>query len=681
MTIFRYTAIYVVLIAHIFGLPAGGFLYASQLGSKDELNLEFKPDAPEAGISAAMDPVKPAQEPTVVKVPSKDVSTPVILPEPIPPVPPPPPQKVEAKKPAFVVPQRIKSRPIKIKENKTEIKTPSKAIGVQGSGYKVQGTGETVRTPEAVKVPADKIEIKSPLKADKAAEKKKKISPAGVEAQGKKPKVKGGGIINKWLGLEMGMESMGSRKPPAKQIVLNDNPNDIFTLDDCIEIAIKNSIPLQIAEKSAKLAEMRVLEARRNMLPSITIAFEPYAGKVNERNYIGRKQYIEGKQPLFHGGELYFTLKQAETNLEITKNEGDKVRNELVLQVKKAYYTFAKSEDNLQMQIELSGEVEHIFQMVNDQYDANVASKLELLNVSSQVSQIKYQFASAEGDVAVAELILKQAMNIDPEIKVNIVPKLEFNRVRVNYEDALRAAFMNRPEMRINMLMLEYYTYGKRIAGAKSSPKIDLMGSWGLAKENYTPRDNAWGQTDPAAVPNFFNNPVMKLDQQWYAGVKTSLPIWGSTMEYSHTREQWTPVISAFQGTEAATNSFKLKLLDNLAMYSDKQLSEIEFARARQELNKLKQDVTLEVKEQCFGYQKALIQLDTASNKVRYQENDFEFMKMKRGMDEIPDSSIIESMIKLTQERFAYVQALADCHTSIAGINKAIGIEDYFKDE
>jgi hypothetical protein len=38
-------------------------------------------------------------------------------------------------------------------------------------------------------------------------------------------------------------------------------------------------------------------------------------------------------------------------------------------------------------------------------------------------------------------------------------------------------------------------------------------------------------------------------------------------------------------------------------------------------------------------------------------------------------------MIKLFQERFGYVQALADCHTAIASVNKAIGIEDYFKDE
>ena len=67
--------------------------------------------------------------------------------------------------------------------------------------------------------------------------------------------------------------------------------------------------------------------------------------------------------------------------------------------------------------------------------------------------------------------------------------------------------------------------------------------------------------------------------------------------------------------------------------------------------------------------------------KVKYQEKDLEFTKMKRSLDEAQDSSVIESMIKLSQERFGYVQALTDCHTAVASINKAIGVKDYIKDE
>lgn len=457
---------------------------------------------------------------------------------------------------------------------------------------------------------------------------------------------------------------------PSKEMV------GVYSLDDCINIAVKNHIPLRVAEKSVELAEMRIFEARRNMLPSATVAFEESIGRVSGRRYVGRKQYVEGQQPIFHGGELYFTMKQAETNLKVTKNDYKRIKNELILQVKKAYYTIAKAKENLKIQQEVAQDSDRIFSMVTKGFEAGALSKLELLNVTSQASQIKFQLASAEGDVSVGELILKQAMNLDLREKVEIEPNLEFKKVSVDFEEALRAAFSNRAEVKINSLMMDYYNYGKSISKAKGWPKIDILGNWGLAKEEFVPDDRAG---PPAGSTSL--DPDRKLQQQWYAGVKASMPFWGSTGEYSWTREEWIPVVSAFQGTEAVTESWKLKILDKLDYYSDKQLADIDFENARQQLNKIKQDITLEVRENCFSYEKALIQLETATNKVKYQDKDLELIRLKRGMDEAQDSNVIESMIKLSQEKFGYVQALTDCHISIASINKAIGVEDYFKDE
>ena len=457
-------------------------------------------------------------------------------------------------------------------------------------------------------------------------------------------------------------------KPEVGLVEIVSHVGGQLTLKDCIDISVKNHLPLQIAAKNIKLAEMRVFEARRNMLPTATIDYQEYTGRVGGRMYMGRKQYIEGQQPVFHGGELFFTMKQAEVNLEVARRDYDRIRNELMLQVKKGYYTLAKAKENLNMQQVLSSEVGAISDMVKQQYDAGIAAKLEFLNVSSQSGQVQYQLASAEGDCSVSELVLKQTMNIDPQQKIDIEPGLEFKKISVDFEEALKAAYNNRAEIRINSLMLDYYKYGHNISKAKGWPKIDLLGSWGLAKEEYLTQDLG-------------NDADQKLEQQWYGGVKMSMPFWGSTAEYSWTREQWVPLVSSFQGTEANTREYKFKILDKLDYYSEKQLALIDYDKARQEFIKAKQDVAMEVKEGYFNYRKALIQLDTASNKVQYQEKDLEFVKLKRKMDEVPDSNVVESMIKLAQEKFGYVQALTDCHISLASVNKAIGVENYFKDE
>lgn len=446
-----------------------------------------------------------------------------------------------------------------------------------------------------------------------------------------------------------------------------------MSLDDCMAIAVKNNIPLQISTKNVKLAEMRLFEARRNMLPTATLHFEDYSGRVSGREYVGRKQYIEGQQPVFRGGELYFTMKQAELNLEIVKNDYAKTKGELVLQVKKAYYSLLKSKENTKLQRELFREVAKIYDMVHKEYDSGIASKIELLNVDSQAGQVKYQLVSAEGDEAVGELILKQAMSVSPGDKVDIQPVTGFKKFGIDFDRALKLAYMNRPEMKINLLSIAYYKYERDIARAKGWPKVDLMGNWGLAKEEFASQDrlgpNANGVFDSDA----------KLEQQWYAGFKVSMPFWGSTAEYAWTKEHFVPVVAAFQGTEAVTNAFKVGFLDNLKYYSDKQSGEIDFARAKQEMMKIEQDITLEVREGCFNYEKALLQVQTAQSKVSYQQKDLEFSRLKREMDEALDSNVIEGLIKLAQEKFGYVQALTDCLAAIASINKAVGIENYLE--
>lgn len=259
-------------------------------------------------------------------------------------------------------------------------------------------------------------------------------------------------------------------------------------------------------------------------------------------------------------------------------------------------------------------------------------------------------------------------MNIETNDRIDAATPSPFKKTDLDFEITLRTAMVSRPEMRINSLMVDYYNYGKGIARAKGLPKVDILGQWGMAKDEYMSPDAVAGDD-------------RKMSQQWYAGVKASLPFWGSTTEYSWTREQWVPAVSVYQGTESNTHAIKLKILDKLDMYSDLKLAEIDHEKARQEFIKIRQDVTLEVREGCFSYQKALIQLDTAASKVEYQSKDLEVARMRRGLDEMADSNVVESMIKLAQEEFGYAQAVSDCRISLASINKAVGIEDFYKDE
>lgn len=457
-------------------------------------------------------------------------------------------------------------------------------------------------------------------------------------------------------------------KEPPVQIIKT------LSIDECIEIAVRNSLPLKMTKKSVKLAQWRVWEAMRNLLPKVGIKWSEYTGKIYGRRFFGRNQAIDIQQTVFQGGGIVYTMMQAQTNLKIVNKEYARIKNELILQVKKAYYAMAKAKENTRLQKELWGESLRINEIAIKQFESGVGANLEYLNVKSQINQINFQLTAAKGDLEIAELILKQAMNIDAKERIDIYPVEEFRKVELNYDDILADALVRRPEMQINTLMVSYYLYEVKIARSKSWPKIDLLGSFGLAKEEYIAKD-----AGPDPITGTDSGTDQKLEQQWYAGVKCSVPLWGSTTEYSYTKEVWVPVVASFRGTETITNSVKFNFLDNLAQFSDKYSADVDLDKARQELLKTKQDVTLEVRESCFNYEKALMQLETAVNKVKYQEGDLELSKFKRQLDEAQDSNVIDSMIKLAQEKYGYVQAISDCHMAIASISKAVGVADYFK--
>ena len=101
--------------------------------------------------------------------------------------------------------------------------------------------------------------------------------------------------------------------------------------------------------------------------------------------------------------------------------------------------------------------------------------------------------------------------------------------------------------------------------------------------------------------------------------------------------------------------------------------------RAKDEINKKKQEITLEVRETFFKYKKAIILMDVAKSKVEFQSKQTEVLDVRRELGEAQYSDVIEEMIKLAEERYSFIQAIADYYIAIASLNKAIGLNGYYE--
>ncbi len=448
-----------------------------------------------------------------------------------------------------------------------------------------------------------------------------------------------------------------------------------LTLDECIDVAMKTHIRLKVARKQLKLARFRLFEAKRNLGPTITAKWEDSKGRVSDRLYTGRKFIVEGRQPIFYGGELVFSVRQARVNLEIVESDYDRIKNDLVLQVKKVYYTVDKAKKALVIQKKLQSRAKTLFDMVKAGYEAAVIPQIEFLRISSQYNQTSFQVISAREDISVARLLLQQAIGIEEEIEIAGVKEPEI--IKLDLEDCFNLASLNRPEIKISQLSLEYFRYEKKIRQARANwPRVDFLGSYGNTQEDFVAADNIG--TDDGTNPVSLIDP-RGLGPEYYFGTKISLPIWGSTFGYSYTEEEWTPVVQTTKGTEAKTHTMTFSLLDKLGDISGVKEADVEYMRSLDEINKKKQDITLEVKETFFKYRKAILLMDVAKSKVEFQTKQMEILEIRRELGEALYSDVVEEMIKLAEEEFSYIQAISDYYISIASLNKAIGIDGYFK--
>ena len=440
-----------------------------------------------------------------------------------------------------------------------------------------------------------------------------------------------------------------------------------LTLDECIEIAMENHMPLQIGKKQLKLAKFRLLEAQRKLGPSWTFKFEEETGKVDGRYYEARKVAVEGKQPIFYGGELVFAVQQASVNVEIVENDYERIKNELILQVKKGYYSLDKAKKALRIQKELKGRTENLYNMAKSGYEAGMTAQVEFLKASSQHNQTNFQLVSAKEDISIANLLLQQAMNINEEI--NIVEPEEPKIIELSLEKCYDLAYWNRPELKISELSLEYFQFEKKIMSARSNwPRVDFLGSYGRKGEKFV-------EGDRDDTKDFDRG----MNPEWYAGLKVGIPFWGNTLGYSITKEQWAPVVRTKHQTASTVHAFTAAFLDKLDDVSGAREADLEYMRSLEEMNKKKQEITLEVKETFFKYKRALLLMEVAKSKVAFQSKQTEIIDIRRELGEAQFSDVIEELVKLAEEKFSYAQAIADYFMSIAMLNKAIGIDNYFK--
>jgi outer membrane protein TolC len=163
------------------------------------------------------------------------------------------------------------------------------------------------------------------------------------------------------------------------------------------------------------------------------------------------------------------------------------------------------------------------------------------------------------------------------------------------------------------------------------------------------------------------------MGKDWYVGLKVSKPLGGNTLSASYTEDETSEKHGQSSRTESVSQALELGLLDNLQNFSEKKSAIIALNKAKEEFQNTKDTILKEVEESYLNFKKALIQVDTSLNKIKYREEEFKITKARSELNEIPLSELIQAHVNLTDEKLFYIEALGNTHQSLAKLNKATG--------
>ena len=286
-----------------------------------------------------------------------------------------------------------------------------------------------------------------------------------------------------------------------------------LTLKQCIELTLKNNNSRNSYEYAIKSAEAKIKQANSGHYPNLdltsaytvqdedmnfiqpsfaipvnlgALGIPPLTFNVPERNIkVADNQtftvQLDFMLPIFLGGKISSFVKQAESNLEMVKNDSKQNDNEIIFQTKKLYYAVILATKLNNIAQEALDRMSSTLKFTESLYQqgSGRVTKSDYLKNKTMVEVIKAIVSQLEGEKKVAMAALVNAMGLEwnsqVEIQEDEIPFTPLNEPLENLVEIFNAnnPFLAKVENGLNALQ-------SKIDESKSDyfPSVALIGTY-----------------------------------------------------------------------------------------------------------------------------------------------------------------------------------------------------------
>lgn len=352
--------------------------------------------------------------------------------------------------------------------------------------------------------------------------------------------------------------------------VASQTANAEWSLQMCIDYALKNNLSIKQQQLSSELARASFIQSKAQVLPSFNgnathdynfgRIFDFSSGNFTDKQTLTQNFNLSTNVTLFNGLQTYNTIKQNEYNYLSSKSDVEKMRNDISLNVATAFLQILFNQELLEIakrQHELTKQqTENIKKMV----EIGTRAKGDLLDMQAQLASDDLSIANAQNNLDLSYLTLIQLLDLDSAKNFSInkpqLPEPAENILNLSPSSIYSTAIEKQPE--IKSALLNQKSFEKALTAAKGgiSPRITLNGNYGTRYSQLNKQ-----LSDPA---NPFSDYIItpfedQIHQNTYKSVGLTLyvPLFNNLQTYTSINRSKINLLNAKYNVEQTQNQLR----------------------------------------------------------------------------------------------------------------------------
>ncbi len=264
-----------------------------------------------------------------------------------------------------------------------------------------------------------------------------------------------------------------------------------ITLQMAVDRTLANNLTIKQSSVNELLATEDYTQSKNNQLPSFSAS--PQAGYNFGRSAVPGQYvfankssfYISGgasmQLTLFQGGQLHNQVLQNKLLLDVGKSNTNKVKNDLILNVVVTYLQILTNQDLVtaaKQQIDIATQTLDRTQI---SFDVGNQTLADLSQAKAQVSIANYSLTTAQNQLDLSILTLKQFMEMNPATEI-IIDKPDISRltnITTLYDatEVIKTAMNINPDVQLALARQLSSAQSIKIAKGTYLPTVSLFGN------------------------------------------------------------------------------------------------------------------------------------------------------------------------------------------------------------